>query len=54
MHPAGLHLEVAAGEVTECVGGAVPDEAALVRRYRTLCDPRLTADQAEELIAGWS
>jgi 3-deoxy-7-phosphoheptulonate synthase len=53
VHPAGLHLEVAAGEVTECVGGAVPDEATLGRSYRTLCDPRLTADQAEELIAGW-
>ena len=45
--PGGLHLELAGEDVTECVGGAsVPDEAALVRRYTSLCDPRLNNEQA--------
>lgn len=33
--------------MTECVGGSrVPDEAALTRRYTSLCDPRLNNEQA--------
>jgi 3-deoxy-7-phosphoheptulonate synthase len=49
-HPGGLHLEVAAADVTECIGGSVPDPAALRSRYTTLCDPRLNPDQAAALI----
>ena len=50
VHPGGLHLETAAGPVTECVGSSVPDEAALARRYESLCDPRLNPEQALALI----
>jgi 3-deoxy-7-phosphoheptulonate synthase len=49
-HAAGLHLEVAATDVTECVGGSVPDELALSERYESLCDPRLNPDQALGVI----
>lgn len=49
----GLHLEVAADAVTECVGGNVPDDDALDSHYTTLCDPRLNPQQAMELIAVW-
>ncbi|WP_173267527.1 3-deoxy-7-phosphoheptulonate synthase [Streptomyces pacificus] len=49
-HAAGLHLEVAATDVTECVGGPVTDETALRARYETLCDPRLSPEQALEVI----
>jgi 3,4-dideoxy-4-amino-D-arabino-heptulosonate 7-phosphate synthase len=49
-HPGGIHLEVTGEYVTECVGGtAGPAEADLHTRYRTACDPRLNADQAQEL-----
>ncbi|MGV4988435.1 3-deoxy-7-phosphoheptulonate synthase [Streptomyces sp. NRAIS4] len=49
-HPGGIHLEVTGEHVTECVGGtAGPAEADLPTRYRTACDPRLNADQAQEL-----
>ncbi|OIK02792.1 3-deoxy-7-phosphoheptulonate synthase [Streptomyces monashensis] len=49
-HPGGIHLEVTGEHVTECVGGAQgPAEADLPTRYRTACDPRLNADQAQEL-----
>lgn len=48
-HPAGLHLEVAVSEVTECVGGSVREEM-LPHRYTTLCDPRLNPEQAHELL----
>lgn len=53
LHPAGLHLEVAASEVTECIGGAV-SEAMLPQRYTTLCDPRLNPEQAAELVHAWT
>ncbi|MCX5388032.1 3-deoxy-7-phosphoheptulonate synthase [Streptomyces sp. NBC_00083] len=46
VRPGGLHLETAAEDVTECVGADVPDEAALVARYTSLCDPRLNPVQA--------
>ena len=52
-HPAGLHLEVAVSEVTECVGGAVREEI-LPQRYTTLCDPRLNPEQSAELLQAWS
>lgn len=51
-HPAGLHLEVAVSEVTECIGGPVREEM-LSHRYTTLCDPRLNPEQAHELIRAW-
>jgi len=51
---AGLHIEVAAGDVTECLGGSVQDEYDLLRHYCSLCDPRLNLGQATELIEAWS
>ena len=50
LHAGGLHLEVAAGSVTECLGGPVRDEAALGERYESLCDPRLNPEQALHLV----
>jgi 3-deoxy-7-phosphoheptulonate synthase len=50
----GLHLEVAADDVTECIGGSVTDDDELHRHYTSLCDPRLNADQATELIEAWA
>ncbi|HET6503440.1 MAG TPA: FkbO/Hyg5 family chorismatase [Amycolatopsis sp.] len=50
VHFGGLHLETAAYEVTECVGGVVRGEADLAGNYTSLCDPRMTFDQAAELI----
>jgi 3-deoxy-7-phosphoheptulonate synthase len=43
--PGGLHVEMTARDVTECVGGAV-GEADIPVRYETLCDPRLDPAQA--------
>jgi 3-deoxy-7-phosphoheptulonate synthase len=58
LRPGGLHLEVADGDVTECVGGPVAGEEALAARYTTLCDPRLNPEQAlgvvETVIRAWS
>lgn len=49
--PMGLHLELAADDVTECVGGArVPDQSHLGRAYRSLCDPRLNNEQADAVV----
>ncbi len=48
--PSGLHLEMSALDVTECLGGRGPgtlDE--LDRNWRTTCDPRLNATQAIDL-----
>ena len=48
VHPAGLHLEMSAEDVVECVG---PDDAAGVgQNFQSLCDPRLNAGQAAELV----
>ncbi|MGW2329606.1 3-deoxy-7-phosphoheptulonate synthase [Streptomyces sp. NPDC001700] len=52
-HPGGLHLEVAATDVTECLGGKVDGVERLAERYTTLCDPRLNPDQASELLRTW-
>jgi 3-deoxy-7-phosphoheptulonate synthase len=48
--PGGVHLELTAEEVTECLGGgqAVGDDQ-LDASYRTLCDPRLNGHQSLEL-----
>ncbi|GAA3609067.1 3-deoxy-7-phosphoheptulonate synthase [Nonomuraea rosea] len=53
-HAAGLHIEVAASDVTECIGGSVKGEDDLLRHYSSLCDPRLNVDQATELIEAWA
>jgi 3-deoxy-7-phosphoheptulonate synthase len=48
--PAGVHLEMSALDVTECLGGRGPaslDE--LERNWLTACDPRLNAAQAIDL-----
>ncbi|MFI9076314.1 3-deoxy-7-phosphoheptulonate synthase [Streptomyces sioyaensis] len=50
VRPGGLHLEAAADDVTECVGGDVPGEEALSDRYTTLCDPRLNPAQAAAAV----
>ena len=48
--PGGVHLELTAEDVTECLGGAeeVLDEN-LKSRYQALCDPRLNARQSLDL-----
>ncbi|WP_327000774.1 3-deoxy-7-phosphoheptulonate synthase [Dactylosporangium sp. NBC_01737] len=51
-YAAGLHIEVAADDVTECIGGSVTDDD-LRRHYTSLCDPRLNAEQATELLEAW-
>lgn len=51
-HLAGMHLETAYEEVTECVGGKCGlTETDLCLKYKTLCDPRLNGSQTEELLA---
>jgi 3-deoxy-7-phosphoheptulonate synthase len=44
--PGGVHLEAAADDVTECVGGGGPAIFELPAAYRSLCDPRLNDVQA--------
>ncbi|MFH8604522.1 3-deoxy-7-phosphoheptulonate synthase [Streptomyces flaveolus] len=51
---AGLHIEVAADDVTECIGGSVESEDHITGHYTSLCDPRLNPDQALELIEAWA
>jgi 3-deoxy-7-phosphoheptulonate synthase len=53
LYPGGLHLEVAASDVTECVGGPVRDEHEVPSRYTSLCDPRLNLEQAMEVVTRW-
>lgn len=53
-HAAGLHIEVAADDVTECVGGPVESERELERHYTSLCDPRLNREQTAELLEAWA
>jgi 3,4-dideoxy-4-amino-D-arabino-heptulosonate 7-phosphate synthase len=49
-HPGGVHLELTGEDVAECLGGAPGiREDDLPARYRTVCDPRLNADQSIEL-----
>ncbi|MBQ1025051.1 3-deoxy-7-phosphoheptulonate synthase [Micromonospora sp. C95] len=50
----GLHLELAAGDVTECIGGSVRSEDDLLRHYTSLCDPRLNLEQAVDLVEAWA
>jgi 3-deoxy-7-phosphoheptulonate synthase len=53
-YAAGLHLEVAAGDVTECIGGPVHNAHDLDPNYTSLCDPRLNFNQAVEVIEAWA
>jgi 3-deoxy-7-phosphoheptulonate synthase len=49
----GLHLETTPDDVTECV----TDETGFGRvgdRYTSLCDPRLTLEQAVAVISAWA
>ncbi|MEU2614618.1 3-deoxy-7-phosphoheptulonate synthase [Micromonospora sp. NPDC007271] len=53
--PNGLHLEITADEVTECYAGpAARACAARLPRYRSACDPRLDAEQARQIVAGYA
>ncbi|MGH2752909.1 MAG: class II 3-deoxy-7-phosphoheptulonate synthase [Actinomycetota bacterium] len=48
--PGGVHLELTADAVTECLGGAEEIlDHQLVDRYEALCDPRLNARQSLDL-----
>ncbi len=48
--PGGVHLELTAEDVTECLGGAEEVfDADLASRYHALCDPRLNARQSLDL-----
>ena len=52
VHGGGIHLEMSALDVTECLGGRGPasiDE--LEKNWLTACDPRLNAKQAIDLAA---
>ena len=62
VHPGGVHLEMSAEPVTECLGPAGPASIAEMEvNYRSPCDPRLNAEQAIGLAreiadlvrAGW-
>lgn len=46
--PGGVHLELTADDVTECLDTEVLDEHLEIR-YQALCDPRLNARQSLEL-----
>jgi 3-deoxy-7-phosphoheptulonate synthase len=49
----GLHLETTPDDVTECVR----DETQLDRvpeKYTSLCDPRLTTEQAVTVVSSWT
>ena len=49
-HVGGVHLEMTGQNVTECTGGAARIvDADLSKRYETLCDPRLNAEQSLEI-----
>lgn len=52
VHPGGLHLEMSALDVTECIGGRGPASVEdLEKNWLTACDPRLNARQAIDLAA---
>jgi 3-deoxy-7-phosphoheptulonate synthase len=48
--PGGIHVELTGDDVTECIGGGDRiEQANLVDRYATVCDPRLNARQSLDL-----
>jgi len=52
VHPGGVHLEMSAQDVTECLGGRGPASIGeLARNYLSACDPRLNREQAID-VAG--
>ncbi|BAK33890.1 phospho-2-dehydro-3-deoxyheptonate aldolase [Microlunatus phosphovorus NM-1] len=48
--PAGLHLECTPDDVTECVPRREDIGVAALPRYVSGCDPRLTQEQAEQVL----
>ncbi len=51
-HLGGVHFELTADKVTECVGGQCGlQEQDLHRAYKSLVDPRLNYEQALEIVA---
>lgn len=54
LHPGGLHLEVAAQEVTECLDEGMSCGTEPGSIYTTLCDPRLSPAQASRVAEAWS
>ena len=54
-HLGGIHLEQTGENVTECFDEVhVVEPADLGGSYRSLCDPRLSADQAIDLVKGFT
>ena len=52
VHPGGIHLEMSALDVTECLGGRGPASLDdLDGNWLTACDPRLNRTQAIDLAA---
>ena len=52
VHGAGIHLEMSALDVTECLGGRGPGSLdELEKNWLTACDPRLNRTQAIDLAA---
>ena len=52
VHPGGVHLEMSALHVTECLGGRGPTTVEeLGRNYLSACDPRLNHDQAIDVAS---
>ena len=50
VHSGGIHLEMSARDVTECIGGRGPASIDdLAKNWQTACDPRLNAKQAIDL-----
>ena len=50
IHPGGVHLEMSALDVTECIGGRGPTSIdELDKNWLTACDPRLNRAQAIDL-----
>jgi 3-deoxy-7-phosphoheptulonate synthase len=48
--PGGIHVELTGNDVTECLGGAEQIlDADLIKRYESVCDPRLNHQQSLEL-----
>lgn len=50
--PGGVHFELTGRDVVECLGGgqAISEGDLALGRYETLCDPRLNAGQALEMV----
>ena len=49
--PGGLHLEMTAELVTECLGGGGPETLDALTDWRSACDPRLNREQAVRFAA---